>query len=865
MSGTSSLPAVSIGSGPDVLALQLAEDYWLTNASFVVSVDGVQIGGVQSTTAIRAAGQTQTFDVLGSFGAGSHVATIDFLNDAYGGTATTDRNLFMQGATLDGAAVPDSSLALYSGGAQSFSFTGSTPAPVPDTLDLHVAEDAWMGDAQYLVTVDGVQVGGVRTATVPNSSGGSQDVQITGHWGSGAHTVGVSFINDAFGGTAATDRNLYVDSVSYDGQAAAGAPVELASNGTANFSVAATSSTPAVTTTPVPTPTPVATPVPTPTTSSAYSVVVDVSAKFTGADWPYFQLAVDGVAVSGLIPVNVTASEQIGFSLNLTDGVAHSIQVVTAAPDSPAQVLAVQDIRFQGQTISAASPLESYVSSHGTVASTGVLTYGGQADFNLPATDFGAIATPTVTPTATVTAVPVPTPVPIVTPTATPTPTPMPAPTVVPTPTSTAYYVATNGSAGGDGSAAHPFATLQQAASAMASSSVKTTEILSGSYAGPLTLTAANSGESFVAQTPGSVTLTGSADPVSINGGSGITLSGLTITGATDFAVTINGGTHNTITDSSFTGNYGGIELEYGANSNAITNNDFTNTSFAAIEGHDGADANVIDSNLIDGVGPVSSNTYGGGLYLHGTSNTQITHNAIQNTSGAGISLADFDNNDTATENLHDTIAYNSLTNTNLDATDSGAIYILGRSLAQTDTLVKMNFINNYGSAAQHSIGIYLDDNTNDATVTGNIVTGTGAFGVQVHGGSNNAVTGNIIDTGAGNQYGVLFQAPPSNEPNPAALQNNSVTGNIFATESLTPAAFFANLAGGTPTVSGNDYFGPAGASLNTAPDTAPAFQNPGFASAATGNYATSGSAGIGFTAINQSLIGLHPSGAAAY
>ncbi len=860
MSGTSSLPAVSIGSGPDTLALQLAEDYWLADASFVVSVDGVQIGGVQTTTATRAAGQTQTFDVLGAFGPGSHVATIDFLNDGYGGTAATDRNLFVQGASLDGAAVPGSSLALYSAGAQSFGFTGST---APDTLDLHVAEDAWMGDAQYLVTVDGVQVGGVRTATVLNGSGGSQDVQITGHWGSGAHTVGISFINDAYGGTAATDRNLYIDGVSYDGQAATGAPVELASNGTASFGVAAASSTPAAmatpapVATPVPTPTPVAAPVPTPTptTSSAYSVVVDVSAQFAGADWPYFQLAVDGVAVSGLVPVNVTAPEQIGFSLNLTDGVAHSIQVVTAAPDSPAQVLAVQDIRFQGQTISATSPLESYVSPQGTVASTGVLTYGGQADFNLPATYFGAAATPT----------PVPVPVPVPTPVPVPAPVPTPTPPVVPTPAPAAYYVAANGSAGGDGSAAHPFATLQQAASAMAASSVKTTEILSGSYAGPLTLTAANSGESFVAQTPGSVTLTGSADPVSINGGSGITLSGLTISNATDFAVTINGGTHNTITDSSFTGNYGGIELEYGANSNVITNNDFTNTSFAAIEGHDGADSNVIDSNLIDGVGPVSSNTYGGGLYLHGTSNTQITHNEIQNTSGAGISLADFDNNDTATENLHDTIAYNSLTNTNLDASDSGAIYILGRSLAQTDTLVKMNFINNYGVVPTHTVGIYLDDDTSGVTVSDNIVTGTGSFGLQVHGGSNNAITGNIVDTGAGNQFGILFQAPPSNEPNPAALQNNSVTGNIFATEGLTPDAFFANLAGGAPAVSGNDYFAPAGASLDTAPDIAPTFQNPGFASAATGNYATSSSAGIGFTTIDQSLIGLHPSGPAAY
>jgi hypothetical protein len=61
--------------------------------------------------------------------------------------------------------------------------------------------------------------------------------------------------------------------------------------------------------------------------SSAYSVVIDVSATFTGADWPYFTLEVDGTAVSASVPVNTTNSEPTAFSLNLTNGVAHTIQI----------------------------------------------------------------------------------------------------------------------------------------------------------------------------------------------------------------------------------------------------------------------------------------------------------------------------------------------------------------------------------------------------------------------------------------------------------------------------------------------------------------------------------------------------------
>ena len=92
------------------------------------------------------------------------------------------------------------------------------PSPATSNdLVIRVSEDAWQGDAQFTVTVDGTQLGGVRTATASHAAGQHNDVVITGLT-AGQHQVGVTFLNDAWGGSAATDRNLYVDSILYAGQ-----------------------------------------------------------------------------------------------------------------------------------------------------------------------------------------------------------------------------------------------------------------------------------------------------------------------------------------------------------------------------------------------------------------------------------------------------------------------------------------------------------------------------------------------------------------------------------------------------------------------------------------------------------------------
>lgn len=106
-----------------------------------------------------------------------------------------------------------------------------------DTLVLLMSEDRYQGDAQFTVTVDGRQVGGTQTATASHSGGQSQAFTFNGQWGNGPHTVVVNFLNDAYGGNSATDRNLYVDGISYDGTGYPADTANLYSNGPVSFAV----------------------------------------------------------------------------------------------------------------------------------------------------------------------------------------------------------------------------------------------------------------------------------------------------------------------------------------------------------------------------------------------------------------------------------------------------------------------------------------------------------------------------------------------------------------------------------------------------------------------------------------------------
>jgi hypothetical protein len=222
---------VSVGSGSDSIVLNISEDAYANgdgtsdaagDAIFTVSVDGKQLAGTFTAQASHGAKQDQTFTLKGNWAPGTHTVSVDFLNDAYGGTASTDRNLYVDGVTYDSVNTGQS-VELTNTGTKNFTVTDSTAIPSAvvgtgsDSLIVKVSEDAYLGNAQFTVAVDGKQLGGTFTATTLHSSGGSQAFNFAGDFGTGQHAVKVSFLNDAYGGSPSLDRNLYINDIIYNG------------------------------------------------------------------------------------------------------------------------------------------------------------------------------------------------------------------------------------------------------------------------------------------------------------------------------------------------------------------------------------------------------------------------------------------------------------------------------------------------------------------------------------------------------------------------------------------------------------------------------------------------------------------------
>jgi hypothetical protein len=273
-------------SGTDSITLNMAGDSALgEDPRFTVNVDGQQVGGVQSVSASQSSGQTQAFTFQGDWAPGQHNVTVTFANNFIYPGVSGDRNLYVDSLSYDGQTVSNSTTPIYESpffppnspvgniyGNATFSVNDSTALPAgfsgnptntpgavsigngADTLVLNMAEDAYQGDAQFTVSVDGQQIGGVQTTTAIVGEGQTQEFDVKGNFGSGTHNVAVTFLNDQIGdfypaGTPGlpaegqwavdtTDRNLYVMGMSLNGgSAASGAPWELSSAGTQSFSV----------------------------------------------------------------------------------------------------------------------------------------------------------------------------------------------------------------------------------------------------------------------------------------------------------------------------------------------------------------------------------------------------------------------------------------------------------------------------------------------------------------------------------------------------------------------------------------------------------------------------------------------------
>ena len=248
-------------SGPHVVAAALvaghANQLVLTvgfdQASALLPLDAVAAGGANwfvNTAAQASGGQWATGarlldagHLVLSFATPLPAGSLLFYGYGYGkvwapdGAGEThgiyDNNGMPLWAAASGVAV-SAAVALPAAGAAASGVIGAGP----NRLVLRISEDAWNGDALYTVKVDGVQVGGTFAAHAQHGVAPAEQVTLAGSWGAGPHQVTVTFLNDAWGGTAQTDRNLYVEGISLDGAVAVSGSAAMLSGGVANFNPA---------------------------------------------------------------------------------------------------------------------------------------------------------------------------------------------------------------------------------------------------------------------------------------------------------------------------------------------------------------------------------------------------------------------------------------------------------------------------------------------------------------------------------------------------------------------------------------------------------------------------------------------------
>lgn len=132
--------ATSIGSGLDVIVLQVSQDRYGGDAQYTISVDGQKIAGVLTARAISGSGVSDTVSVHGDWQPGPHSLVVDFVNDLYGGSGL-DRNLHVDAITMNGRD-GHAETVLYRGGPEEFSLLNPGRAPLSAQLVTASTADA---------------------------------------------------------------------------------------------------------------------------------------------------------------------------------------------------------------------------------------------------------------------------------------------------------------------------------------------------------------------------------------------------------------------------------------------------------------------------------------------------------------------------------------------------------------------------------------------------------------------------------------------------------------------------------------------------------------------------------------------------
>ncbi len=403
-----------------------------------------------------------------------------------------------------------------------------------------------------------------------------------------------------------------------------------------------------------------------------------------------------------------------------------------------------------------------------------------------------------------------------------------------------AFYVATNGNDGNPGTLSQPFATLGKAQQAMqASPSVKTTYIRAGTYqpvavttascmngdpsGASVDLTSADSGETWSFYPPDgyNTAILDGQSTIGNSGGTGGNGTGCGFSAYNPSNVTIVGLQFEHYRYSAFWVNTGS-NLAF--TSNVV--HDLTAAAWAAGAVSTAcAPGTVVKNNYMYNLAYTGTELLTRTDCPEGISNIVVSGNVIEN-SCTWPAVAGFGNDQ--------------------NGGDCGAIYIADPvSPSSTNVQVVNNYVRDVnissdgagdnGANGQNgccAVGVYLDDGTSNATVSGNIIAGILSGCFQIHGGNNNSIGGNICDLAdSGYQTIVTYASDKLDYP----MSGNVFDKNIVISASTGSGSGFSG-TGSPPnpmSISNNAYYNYVGSSINSSgtggagSDVDPVYENP--------------------------------------
>lgn len=144
--------------------------------------------------------------------------SVRLLND----NALEDRTIYVEDILVGGVSTKTFEMITWQGELTTQIGVGDVPPPstppIPvigtgaDTLRIGLSGNAWRDYPKVLLQINGKQVGEAIAIQAQRSLGEVEYIDVKGNFTTGVQTVALVFYNDAFGGNAAMDRHVYIES-----------------------------------------------------------------------------------------------------------------------------------------------------------------------------------------------------------------------------------------------------------------------------------------------------------------------------------------------------------------------------------------------------------------------------------------------------------------------------------------------------------------------------------------------------------------------------------------------------------------------------------------------------------------------------